>query len=232
MQNLRVSAVSHPHGELPPVPALAAAEGGVSDSATGAAGASGRRPATLREVAEPRDGGEYRAAYPAVARIARDDAEPAPGALARFPVLSVADRKRPDDAQPRNAGEDFRSAWCWLEPLLRSGIKRRSSAGGSIHPGVAAVPAAVGLGTVAIDSEASGRDQRPRLQRQRTGASFGAASVGANGAVDATDSSSRNGPQVKIKRKSARDGANFPGRESSHPHERVFSPRDSLASRP
>src|SRR6267378_2449906 len=159
---------SHPHGELPPLPALAAAEGGISNSATGAAGASGRRPATVREVAEPRDGGEYRAAYPAVARIARDDAEPAPGALEGFPVLSVADRKRPDDAQPRNTGKNFRSAWRRFEPLLRARIERRSPAGGSIHPGVAAVPAATGLGTVAIDSEASGRDQRPRLQRQRT----------------------------------------------------------------
>src|ERR1700719_2232305 len=126
---MRVSAVSHPHGELPPVPAPAAAEGGVSYSASGAAGASGRRPATLREVAKPRDGGEHRAAYPAVARVARDDAEPTPGALARFPVLSVADRKRPDDAQPRNAGKTFRSAWCWFEPLLRSRIERRRSAG-------------------------------------------------------------------------------------------------------
>src|ERR1019366_10721880 len=112
MHYLRDGAVSHAHRKLPPVPSLADAEGGISYSASGDAGASGRRPATLREVAEPRDGGEYRAAYPAVARIARDDAEPAPGALARFPVLSVADRKRPDDAQPRNSGKDFRSAWC------------------------------------------------------------------------------------------------------------------------
>src|ERR1700726_1389530 len=103
---MRVCAVSHPHGELPPVLAPAAAEGGVSYSANGAAGASRRGPATLREVAKPRDRGEHRAAYPAVARIARDDAEPAPGPLARFTVLSVANRKRADDAQPRNAGEN------------------------------------------------------------------------------------------------------------------------------
>src|SRR5271169_6371445 len=163
---MRARAVSHPHGELPPVPALAAAQGGISNSSSRAAGASRRRPATLREMAEPRDGGEYWSTHPAVARIARDDAEPAPGALARFPVVPVSDRKRADDAQPRNAGENFRSAWRRLEPLLRPRNERRSSSGRSLHPGVAAVPAATRLGTVAIDSEAPGRDQRPRLERQ------------------------------------------------------------------
>src|ERR1700726_1832146 len=139
---MRVCAVSHPHGELPPVLAPAAAEGGVSYSANGAAGASRRGPATLREVAKPRDGGEHRAAYPAVARVARDDAEPTPGTFSRFPVLSVADRKRPDDAQSRNSGKDFRSAWRWLEPLFRSRVEWRSSSGRSIHPGTPAFLAA------------------------------------------------------------------------------------------
>src|ERR1700722_16602920 len=100
---MRARAISHPHGELPPAPTPAAAGGGVFDSASGAAGAPRRRPATLREVAEPRDRGEYRAAYPSVARIARDDAEPAPGTLAGIQVVPVSDRKRADDAQPRNA---------------------------------------------------------------------------------------------------------------------------------
>src|SRR6202166_887472 len=104
-------------------------------------------------MAERRDGGEYWSTHPAVARIARDDAEPAPGALARIPVVPVPDRKRTDDAQPRNAREDFRSAWRRLEPLLRPGNERRSSPGRSIHPGVATVPTAARRGTGQITLE-------------------------------------------------------------------------------
>src|ERR1700674_1410770 len=89
LQDLRAGAIPHPHGELPPVPAPAASEGGIFDSAAGDAGAPRRRPAIVREVAEPRDRGEHRAAHPPVAGIPRDDAEPAPGALARVPVVSI-----------------------------------------------------------------------------------------------------------------------------------------------
>src|SRR6476661_8578630 len=128
-------------------------------------------------MAEPRDGGEYWSTHPAVARIARDDAEPAPGALARIPVVPVPDRKRTDDAQPRNFGENFRSAWRRSEPLLRPGNERRSPSGRSIHPGFAALPKTARLGTVAIDSEAPGRDQRPRLQRKRHRASISTAAA-------------------------------------------------------
>ncbi len=99
-----------------------------------------------------------------------------PGTLACIPVVPVADRKRTDDAEPRNSGKDFRSARRRSEPFLRSGNEWRSSPGRSIHPGVAAVPPAARLGTVAIDSEAPGRDQRPRLQRQRRCAPLGTAS--------------------------------------------------------
>src|SRR6266852_2218183 len=147
-------------------------------------------------MAEPRDGGEYWSTHPAVARIARDDAKPTPGALARIPVVPVPDRKRTNDAQPRNARENFRSAWRRLEPLLRPGNEWRGSSGGSIHPGVAAVPTAARLGTVAIDSEASGRDQRPRLQRQWDSASVSTAPGRSSGTTDASDASSCNGPPV------------------------------------
>src|ERR1700722_211321 len=147
-------------------------------------------------MAEPRDGGEYWSTHPAVARIARDDAEPTPGALARIPVVSVPDRKRSNDAQPRNARKDFRSAWRRPEPLLRPGDERRSPPGGSIHPGVAAVPTAARLGTVAIDSEASGCDQRPRLERQWDGASLSTAPGISSRTTDASDAPSSDGPPV------------------------------------
>src|ERR1017187_4333698 len=147
-------------------------------------------------MAEPRDGGEHRAAYPAVARIARDDAEPTPGALSGHQVVPVKDRKRADDAQPRNAGKNFRSAWRRLEPLFRSRNERRSSSGRSIHPGVAAVPTAARLGTVAIDSEAPGRDQRPRIERRYAVASLGTASAVSRGAIGASDAPSCDGPPV------------------------------------
>src|SRR6202166_1203072 len=147
-------------------------------------------------MAEPRDGGEYWSTHPAVARIARDDAEPAPGALARIPVVPVPDRKRTDDAQPRNARENFRSAWRRLEPLLCSGNERRGTPGRSIHSGAPAVPTAARLGTVAIDSEASGRDQRPRLEWQWDCASVSTASALSDGTTGAADAPSCDGPPV------------------------------------
>ncbi len=57
--------------------------------------------------------------------------------------------------------KDLRGAQRGPEPLLHSGIRRRSFAGGSVHPGIAAVPAAIGLGTVAVHSEEAAGDQRP-----------------------------------------------------------------------
>ncbi len=88
-------------------------------------------------------------------------------ALEGLAVLFVAHRKRADDAEPRHFGEDFRSAERWVEPLLHTGIGRRSAARGSVHPGIAAVPAAIGLGTVAVHPEAPAGDQRPRSRSAR-----------------------------------------------------------------
>jgi DNA-binding XRE family transcriptional regulator len=56
--------------------------------------------------------------------------------------------------------EDFRSPWRRLEPLLRPENERRSSPGGSIHSGFAAVSTAARMGTVAINSDALGGHQQ------------------------------------------------------------------------
>src|SRR5262249_15264237 len=91
LQDLRIGAIPHEARQLPPLRADAAAEGGVPDSAAGAAGPAGRRPAVVRKMAQPGYGGEYRPEDPPVARVPRHDAEPTAGALARLPFVSLAD---------------------------------------------------------------------------------------------------------------------------------------------
>src|SRR5207302_4980562 len=88
--------------------------------------------------------------------------EPAAIKVQGLAFLSVAYRKWTDDAKPGDAGEDLRSAQRWSEPVLHSGIRRRSAAGRSVHPGTASVPAATGLGTMAVDPEEAAGDQRSR----------------------------------------------------------------------
>ena len=100
-------------------------------------------------------------------RVAWDDAEPTAGALARFPLVFVADRKRSDDAQPRHARKDSRSVGSRAEPVLRSGDEWRDGARGSVHSGSSAIPAAAGLGAVARHSEEAASDQRAREYEQR-----------------------------------------------------------------
>jgi len=58
--------------------------------------------------------------------------------------------------------KDFGGAKRWAEPVLYTGVGRGSAARGSVHPGIAAVPAAVGLGTVAVHPEEAAGDQRSR----------------------------------------------------------------------
>src|SRR5712692_6597510 len=105
---------------------------------------------------------QYRPAHSPVARIARHDPEPVAVALEGFALLFVAHRKRTDDAEPWHVGEDLRGAERWLEPVLHPGIRRGSAAGRSVHPGIATVPAATGLGTMAVHSQEAAGDQRPR----------------------------------------------------------------------
>src|SRR5207245_10230035 len=77
-------------------------------------------------------------------------------------LVSVTHREWADDPEPGHAGENLRSAERGAEPVLHPGIGRRSAAGGSVHPRTAAVPAATGLGTVAVHSEEAAGDQRSR----------------------------------------------------------------------
>ena len=62
--------------------------------------------------------------------------------------------------------------------------------------GSAAVPSAARLGTVAIDSEAPGRDQRPRLERQWASASASTTPVVPHGATGASDAPGCDGPPL------------------------------------
>ena len=112
LQGLWAGAIPHACGQLPPVRAYVAAEGGISNSAAGSAGSPGRRPPAVRKVAEPGNCRKHRAAHPAVARIACYDAEPTAGAFARLAVLSFADRERADDAEPwQHSEERFPRRW-------------------------------------------------------------------------------------------------------------------------
>src|SRR5208282_5335305 len=113
-------------------------------------------------MAERADGGEHRAPHPPVAGDARDDPEPASGALAGLAFLSLAHRERADDAQPGDAGKNLRGAGRGPEPLLPAGIEQRNADGGSLHPGAAAVSAPARLGAVAIHPAAIAGHQRPR----------------------------------------------------------------------
>src|SRR5690348_14608086 len=171
---MRVGAVSHAHWELPPVPAPAPAHGDVRHSDAVAARLAGRRPATVRELAQPRNRGEHLPAHPAVARIAWHDAEPVAGTLARFPFVLVQDRERTDDPQPWHAREDRRSTGCWPEPFLYSGVERRDRARRPLYSGTSAVPAAARLDSVAGHSQKVAGDQRAR-QYEPTGSSATAA---------------------------------------------------------
>src|SRR5438046_9402999 len=92
-----------------------------------------------------------------MARIALDDPEPTAVAVEGLALLSFEDRKRANDAQPRHSRENLGSAERGAEPFLHSGIGWRSAARGFVHPGIAAVPAATGLGAVAVDPEEIGR---------------------------------------------------------------------------
>src|ERR1700722_2757015 len=100
---MRVGAVPHPNGQLPSLSALVAPEGDVRHSDAVADRFTGGRPPTVRELAKSRNRRKHWPAYPAVARIAQHDAEPATSTLTRFAVVFVADRKRSDDAQSRHA---------------------------------------------------------------------------------------------------------------------------------
>src|SRR5260370_3195622 len=133
----------------PPVPAHAAAEGGIVYSTHVDTRAPRRRTPTVRGVAESRDSGKHRRPDSPVAGVARDDAEPASGKIASVAVVSLAYRKRADDAEPGNVGENLRSPGRGTEPLLHSGIERRSPAGGPVHSGIAAFPATARLGAMA-----------------------------------------------------------------------------------
>src|SRR5208283_4245905 len=118
-------------------------------------------------MAERADGGEHRAPDPTIAGDARDDPEPATGALAGLTLLSLAHRERTDDAEPGDAGENLRGAGRGTEPLLPAGIEQRNADGGSLHPGAAAVSAAARLGAVAIHPAAVAGNQRPRDRSDR-----------------------------------------------------------------
>src|SRR6185437_5856366 len=100
---MRARAVSHPHRQLPSMPATTAPEGDVRHSDAVSSRFAGGRPPTVRELAESRYCREHRSAHPAVEGVARYDAKPATGTLARVPFLFVTHRKRTDDAQPRHA---------------------------------------------------------------------------------------------------------------------------------
>src|SRR6201996_2368120 len=161
LQNMRACAVSNADRKLPPLRACTASAPGVYDSDGGAVGGSQRRDGE-REVRESRNGREYRPAHSPTARVALDDAEPTAVAVEGVAFVSVAHRKRTDDAEPRHARKDFGSVECGSQPLLHSGIGRRSAARRSIHSGAAAVLAPARLGAMAVDPEEVASDQRSR----------------------------------------------------------------------
>src|SRR6266852_8194755 len=161
LQDLWSGPIPHADRQLPPLRKGTAAADGIPDSGSSAGRAGGSRSGG-DEVRESRDGGEHRSEDPPASRIADDDPEPAAVALESQPFVFVADRERADDAQSRHARKNLGSAERGTEPLLHPGIGWRSVAGGSVHPGAAAVLAATGLGTVAVHPEAFARDQRPR----------------------------------------------------------------------
>src|SRR3970040_1330963 len=115
-------------------------------------------------MAKPRDGGKHRTADSPVAGVAGDDAKPAAGAVARVTFVPVANRKRPNDAQFGHSGEDFRGAGRWTKPLLRAGVERRGVTRRPVYPGAQAIPAATGLGAMAVHPKAAASNQRPRGQ--------------------------------------------------------------------
>src|SRR5580693_2526320 len=100
---MRARSVSHPHRQLPSMPATTAPEGDVCHSDAVSSGFAGGRPPTVRELAKSRYCREHRSAYQAVEGVARYDSKPVASTLARVPFLFVPHRKRTDDTEPRHA---------------------------------------------------------------------------------------------------------------------------------
>src|SRR5260370_41255477 len=92
--------------------------------------------------------------------MAQHDPEPTAVALQGLALLPLAHRERPDDAEPWHAGEDLRGAQRRVEPVFHPGIRRRNAAGRSLYPGIASIPAAIGLGTMAVHPEEAAGHQR------------------------------------------------------------------------
>src|SRR5271155_5735537 len=156
---MRSGPIPYAHRELPPMRARPASASGVYDSSPGSAGGNSRG-AHTGKICQPGDGREHRAANPPVAGIAQHDAEPAAVALEGLAVLFVADRERADDAIARDTGEDLGSPKRRLEPVFYTGVRRGSVARRSVHPGIAAISASAGLGTMAVHPEAPASYQR------------------------------------------------------------------------